>query len=490
MATASMAFKSREDHRKQLELEEARKAGLAPAELDEDGKEINPHIPQYMSSAPWYLNAERPSLKHQRKWKSDPNYTKACCGAMTHDSKSCMDRPRKVGAKYTNMHIAPDEKVETFELDYDGKRDRWNGYDPSTYSRVIERFEAIDEARRKYLKEQQLKKLEEKNNNQNGEDEASEEEDDEDDLKVDEAKVDESKQMDFAKVEKRVRTTGGGSTGTVRHSMREDPLPDSDPNEKFYVGDNQYRVSGQALEFKQLNIHAWEAFEKGQDVHMQAAPSQAELLYKNFKINKEKLKSEMKETVMEKYGNAASEEQLPKELLLGQSEREIEYDRAGRIIKGQEIALPKSKYEEDVYINNHTSVWGSWWKDHQWGYRCCRQTIRNSYCTGSAGIEAAEEATELMKANLARKEATEDKPKSIQEKQLASWGTEIPEDLVLDEKLLAEALKKEDERKREERDERKRKYNVKWNDEVTAEDMEAYRMKKVHHDDPMKDLLH
>ena len=58
--SVSVAFKSREDHRKQMELEEARKAGLAPAEVDEDGKEINPHIPQYMSSAPWYLNAERP----------------------------------------------------------------------------------------------------------------------------------------------------------------------------------------------------------------------------------------------------------------------------------------------------------------------------------------------------------------------------------------------------------------------------------------------
>ncbi|KAB2061956.1 hypothetical protein ES319_A10G121300v1 [Gossypium barbadense] len=525
MATASVAFKSREDHRKQLELEEARKAGLAPAEVDEDGKEINPHIPQYMSSAPWYLNAERPSLKHQRKWKSDPNYTKswydrgakifqsekyrkgACenCGAMTHDAKSCMERPRKKGAKWTNMHIAPDEKIETFELDYDGKRDRWN--------------EARDEARRKYLKEQQLKKLEEKNSKNDGEGggggEDSDEDDDDDELKVDEAKVDESKQMDFAKVEKRVRTTGGGSTGSVRNlriredtakyllnldvnsayydpktrSMREDPLPDADPNEKFYGGDNQYRMSGQALEFKQLNIHAWEAFDKGQDIHMQAAPSQAELLFRNYKVIKEKLKSKTKDTIMEKYGNAATEEEIPMELLLGQSERQVEYDRAGRVVKGMETSLPKSKYEEDIFINNHTSVWGSWWKDHQWGYKCCKQTIRNSYCTGAAGIEAAEAATDLMKANIARKAASEDAPAPAEEKKLATWGTEVPEDLVLDEKLLTEALKKEDERRREEKDERKRKYNVRWNDEVTAEEMEAYRMKKVHHDDPMKDFL-
>ncbi|CAA2970303.1 pre-mRNA-splicing factor SLU7 [Olea europaea subsp. europaea] len=535
MATASVAFKSREDHRKQMELEEARKAGLAPAEVDEDGKEINPHIPQYMSSAPWYLNAERPSLKHQRKWKSDPNYTKswydrgakifqadkyrkgACenCGAMTHSAKTCMERPRKLGAKWTSKSIAPDEKIETFELDYEGKRDRWNGYDAASYKHVIERYEARDEARKKYLKDQQLKKLEEKNNNQN-EDGVSDDEDNEDALKVDEAKVDESKQMDFAKVEKRVRTTGGGSTGTVRNlriredtakyllnldvnsahydpktrSMREDPLPDADPNEKFYAGDNQNRVSGQALEFKQLNIHAWEAFDKGQDVHMQAAPSQAELLHRNFKINKEKLKSHTKDTIMEKYGNAATEETLPRELLLGQSEKEVEYDRAGRIIKGQEISLPKSKYEEDVYINNHTSVWGSWWKDHQWGYKCCQQTVRNSYCTGAAGIEAAEAAADLMKANIARKEANEDMPAPAQEKRLATWGSEVPEDLVLDEEKLVEALKKEDERRRgEEKDERKRKYNVKWNNDVTPEEMEAYRMKRVHHDDPMKDFL-
>jgi len=89
------------------------------------------------------------------------------------------------------------------------------------------------------------------------------------------------------------------------------------------------------LEFKDLNIHAWEAFDKGQDVHMQAAPSQAELLYKNFKVMKEKLKSQTKDTIIEKYGNAADEDKLPRELLLGQSERQVEYDRAGRIVKGQ-----------------------------------------------------------------------------------------------------------------------------------------------------------
>ncbi|GFZ04451.1 pre-mRNA splicing Prp18-interacting factor [Actinidia rufa] len=68
----------------------------------------------------------------------------------------------------------------------------------------------------------------------------------------------------------------------------------------------------------------------------------------------------------------------------------------------QETALPRSKYE-DVYINSHTSVWGSWWIDHRWGYKCCKQTIRNSYSIGVAGIEAAEAAADLMKANIARK---------------------------------------------------------------------------------------
>nr|GMD13552.1 pre-mRNA-splicing factor SLU7 [Ipomoea batatas]GMD16824.1 pre-mRNA-splicing factor SLU7 [Ipomoea batatas] len=60
------------------------------------------------------------------------------------------------GSVLPDFSAEPHEKIEQFELDYDGKRDRWNGYDAS-YVYVVERYEARDEARKKYLKEQQLK---------------------------------------------------------------------------------------------------------------------------------------------------------------------------------------------------------------------------------------------------------------------------------------------------------------------------------------------
>ena len=50
--------RSRDDFKKQKELEEQRKLGNAPAAVDESGKDINPHIPQYISEAPWYLDHE------------------------------------------------------------------------------------------------------------------------------------------------------------------------------------------------------------------------------------------------------------------------------------------------------------------------------------------------------------------------------------------------------------------------------------------------
>nr|VDD18928.1 unnamed protein product [Brassica oleracea] len=82
----------------------------------------------------WYDRGAK--IHHAKKFR---NGACANCGAMTHDAKSCFERARKVGAKFTGKHIAADEKIESIELDYAGKRDRWNGYDTSQYCQVQEK---------------------------------------------------------------------------------------------------------------------------------------------------------------------------------------------------------------------------------------------------------------------------------------------------------------------------------------------------------------
>lgn len=56
-----------------------------------------------------------------------------------------LQRPRKVGARYTGTGIAPDEHAQVqLSLDYDGKRDRWNGYDPEEHQRIVEEYAKVD----------------------------------------------------------------------------------------------------------------------------------------------------------------------------------------------------------------------------------------------------------------------------------------------------------------------------------------------------------
>ena len=71
------------------------------------------------------------------------------------------------------------------------------------------------------------------------------------------------------------------------------------------------------------------------------------------------------------------------------------------------------------------------------------------------------------------------------------WGTDVAEDLELDQARLAAALRAQDEADAApvETDERKRGYNaVSGGAEVTAEEMEAYRLKKARMEDPLAAL--
>lgn len=524
--------------------------------MDEDGKEINPHIPQFMASAPWYLNHEHPGLKHQKAWNPEKKdsgqwyergakghqatkYRKgACenCGAMTHKTRDCLERPRARGAKLTGKNIAADEKVQTLEgLTFAGKRDRWNGYDAKEYAKVQDRHAKIEALKQAKAKERELAAKFGEGPGGKGQEGAGEPSTSGKEVATrieDDAKVGEGEITGFAKVEVRVRSAGGGASGTVRNlriredtakyllnldtnsayydpksrSMRADPNPDKPAHEKNFAGDNANLRAGDYSEWQRTMLHAQDAFAHGDKVNMLAAPSQAEKLYDEFKKKKEKLLAEKKSSVVDRYGNAAAEAgDEERKLLLGQTEAYVEYDRAGRLIKGDEEPTALSRYEENVLVNNHTAVWGSYWSQGRWGFACCHSSVRNSFCTGEAGKAAAREAAEAVrKGSVAQAQepegeegggagagAPDRKAAAPAVPGAAAWGAEVDPDVNLDPAKLKRALAAYEDggRAKQPLDERKRAYNSLAADgsdgTVTAEEMEAWRLKRARADDPL-----
>jgi len=354
---------SREDYKKQKELEELRKSGAAMPAVDEEGRMINPHIPHYISATPWYYNSTGPTLKHQSKklfqeresQVDDISATRvvkrvnltgtkfrkgACenCGAMTHKTKECLDRPRARNAKALNKTIGVDETVIDPTLDFDGKRDRWNNYDAKMYEKVYEFHERAEEARRiekeKEL-EQKLREKEEKlqaklkqmqERAENGEEGAAEDvsdiDTDEEIAGVDEELGDDGKGLgtsegalknarnlrvreDTAKYLRNLDPNSAYYDPKTR-SMRENPYAPDDPRSLLFAGDNPLRQGGMAGDVAQLHRFAWEMSEQaGSDVNVMAQPSVIEAKYKEFIAKREEAKLMRKNVISEKYGGSA-----------------------------------------------------------------------------------------------------------------------------------------------------------------------------------------
>lgn len=114
-----------------------------------------------------------------------------------------------------------------------------------------------------------------------------------------------------------------------------------------------------------------------------------------FEKKKTEFKTDVNKSILDKYGGAEHLDAPPRELIFAQTEEYVEYSRHGKVIKGEEASVVRSSYEEDVMVSNHTSVWGSWWRAGQWGYKCCHQLLKNSYCTGQAGREVSDSTLTL-----------------------------------------------------------------------------------------------
>lgn len=579
---------SREEWKKERELEELRKSGSAPAMQDECGKDINPHIPQYIMQAPWYIGAETATLRHQRQQeekikKPDPiniqmkkglkegpvavKFKKgACenCGAMTHKKRDCLERPRKIGAKFTGAMIAPDEHiVPNIKLNFEGKRDHWNNFDAEEHQRRLQaEFKELEEAK-KALKEKSLdESLMTGNSVEKVDDMGSDAEDEEkytEDMEMPGQKFETKQRITVRNLRIREDTAkylynldpNSAYYDPKTRSMRENPLKNTskeDITELKFGGDNFVRYSGDAQEMAKRQLFAWEAFERGNDIHLQADPTKLELLHQNFEKKKVEFKKTAKDSILDKYGGQEHLEAPPKQLLLAQTEDYVEYSRTGSVIKGQERAQIKSRYEEDVYLNNHTAVWGSYWRDGRWGFACCHSFIKESYCTGEAGKLAEQESNSLVPQSITKapapagslmeahqkklKEESEKKEKQKKKRKKRrssgsssssssssssdsssgssssssdsssssssssdSSDSEEETEAMKKDRLLKEALKKQKEHDKRvsklmSMDERKRPYNSMIDVAApTDEEMEAFRLKQRRTDDPMNAFL-
>ena len=68
-----------------------------------------------------------------------------------------------------------------------------------------------------------------------------------------------------------------------------------------------------------LSVFAWDAYEHGTDVHIQADPTKLELLSKEVAKRKEETKTSAKDSILQKYGGEEHLEAPPKQLLMAQT---------------------------------------------------------------------------------------------------------------------------------------------------------------------------
>ncbi|KAI1417452.1 Pre-mRNA splicing Prp18-interacting factor-domain-containing protein [Hypoxylon sp. FL1857] len=444
-------------------------------------KEENIYIPSFISKRPFYAGEEGDAtdyLEHQRLHKTKDDQTKwydrgkklgpaatkyrkgACenCGAMTHKAKDCLSRPRAKGAKWTGKDIQADEVIQDVELGWDAKRDRWNGYDPKEYRRVVERYNQMDELRA------QLAGPKDKEDGDGEEDtkDTGEKYAEESDMgrhqstatrqlriREDTAKYLLNLDLESAKYDPKTRTmVDAGAT--------------SDKAAALFAEEGFLRASGDAAEFERAQKYAWEKQEKSGDTsqHMQANPTAGEFYRKKEKEEAERKRAERQRLLAEKYGETPELPAALREAAVTESEQFVEYDESG-LIKGAPKVAAKSKYAEDVHINNHTSVWGSWWSNFKWGYACCHSFIKNSYCTGEEGKKAWE-ASEKQRtgANLIEEAPVEEEP--VEEK-----ADEAEQPKQTSKKRTMEEMR----------------------DGVSEAELDEYRRKRTAADDPMAKFL-
>ena len=396
---------------------------------------------------------------------------------MTHKTKECLSRPRKQGAKWTGKDIQADETVQNVQLGWDAKRDRWNGYDPSELQDVVDEYSSLQQ-----VKENGINDAEKEPNSANRTEAlitAHENVDMSEEGTRYEEETDMGRHQSTATRNLRIREdTAKYLLNLDLDSAKYDPktrsMVDSgattDQAAALVAEEGFMKSSGDAAEFDAASRAAWESQERGDrnKIHLQANPTSGEYFRRKEAEESQAKRKHQHKDLLEKYG---AQEQHQRDLAKGggvsEIDRFVEYDEKGKI-KGQQPVKVKSSYAENVLINNHTSVWGSWWKDFQWGYSCCHSTVKNSYCTGEEGKIAVAEADRLENTEAISEDDAPNEELEVKKNVADSTGTDAPtaKDTTTSKRGLEE-----------------------MREGVTDAEFDEYRKKRVVADDPMAALL-
>eukprot|EP00606_Chrysophyceae_sp_TOSAG23-5_P000261 GSChrysophyteH2.ASY1.ANO1.712.1 assembled CDS len=514
--------------------------------------------------------SKQKALKAKASQERVVTYRKgACknCGAMTHKERDCVERPRskKKSAWKTGLNIAADEASLALEqhgkVSFEGKRDAWQGYDPEEYKQTIKKFNRVEAQRRRKDRERVRaeRRLASGTGTGNAEDtdssmgsESSEDEGDEGadgNRKLLAGTNAEWKAGDMMVTARNLRIRedrpkyllnldmNSAHYDPKARSMRANPNPHLADDETNFAGDNFAKHSGDAVALAAQQVLCWEMQAKGAQVDGISNPSQMELVAREFKEKKATLDAAKKQAISDKYGNAAANTASStsandgkaggksaisdKRLRLGQSEAYQEYSRDGppsSAAAEAPVSKGKSKYAEDVYEHNHTEVWGSYYnrRSDEWGYNCCWQCLRSSFCTGNAG-KMAIRASQTMGLNTAAK-STQAQPKATTAAPAASSSKggatssaagsatfvrrsdvfgDAAASLTLDPEKMKNALARAEQHQNEGKAGKAGDVlrsgglggSTSGNGEVSVEDMEVFRMKRQKGEDPMAALL-
>ncbi|KAL5604419.1 hypothetical protein BROUX41_002391 [Berkeleyomyces rouxiae] len=463
-------------------------------------KEENIYIPSFISKRPFYAENDTSAdyLGHQRLQKKDedskwyergkraaPAATKyrkgACenCGAMTHKAKDCLSRPRARGAKWTGRDIQADELLHDVKLGWDAKRDRWNGFDPKDFRAVVDEHNKMEDLRRQVQRAARTDdpdiatagdealdagdKYAEQNDMSKHQDTATRQ------LRIreDTAKYLLNLDLDSAKYDPKRRTL-------VDAGATHDKAADTFAEQGFM------RATGDAEEFERAQKYAWEQQETfgNTSQHLQANPTSGEYQRKLIREAEERKKAEKAKLLQDMYGVTPEDnnggENTPaaalRAMAVTENEAFVEYDDMG-LVKGAPRKIVKSRYAEDVFPNNHTSVFGSWWANFKWGYACCHSFVLNSYCTGEDGKRAWENS-EKQRSGIAMIEGV---PSADEESREGDAVEESTNSKEVDSPAKERRVKK--------------RTAADMMDGVTEQELEEYRRRRTAAEDPMAQFL-